>query len=137
MTIEQRASAQATPQQSGIRRRVLGVRVDDVDLDDVLSSMQAAIASGAPCHIITLNPEYVMRARADAELRAIIAAAAVVTADGAGITQAARMAKMALRARVTGNDLTDAVGRAGIPVLLLGAAPGVPEEAARAPQGRH
>jgi len=137
MTIEKRASAQKPPQPSGIRRRVLGIRVDDIGLDAALSCMQEAITACTPCHVITLNPEYVMRARADAELRAIIAGAAVVTADGAGITQAARMASMPLRARVTGNDLTDAVARAGLPLFLLGAAPGVAEEAARELRIRH
>jgi N-acetylglucosaminyldiphosphoundecaprenol N-acetyl-beta-D-mannosaminyltransferase len=137
MTIEKRTLARVSPQRGGIRRHVLGIRVDDVTLDDALSQMQAAIASGTPCHAITLNPEYVMRARADAELRAIIAGAAVVTADGAGITQAARMTSMPLRARVTGNDLTDAVARAGLPIFLLGAAPGVAEEAAAALRMRH
>lgn len=99
--------------------------------------MQAAASSGAPCHVVTLNPEYVMRARADAELRAIIEGAALVTADGAGITQAARMAGTPLRGRITGNDLTDAVAAAGIPLFLLGAAPGVAEEAAAALRARH
>lgn len=136
-TIERPTSPQSPAWQSGRQRRVLGIRVDDIGLDETLSAMQAAIASGTPCHVITLNPEYVMRARGDATLRAIIEGAAVVTADGAGITQAARMAGTPLRARVTGNDLTDAVARAGIPVFLLGAAPGVADEAAAALRGRH
>lgn len=119
------------------QRRILGVRVDDVTLREAMAAIAHAAGSGVPCHVITLNPEYVMRARADAELCAIIEGAALVTADGAGITQAARMAWMPLRERITGNDLTDAVAASGIPIFLLGAAPGVADEAAAALRRRH
>lgn len=111
-------------------RRVLGIRVDDVTLPEAMATIADAAQTGRPCHVITLNPEYVMRARRDDALRAIVEGASVVTADGAGITQAARLAGMPLRARITGNDLTDAVAAAGIPLFLLGAVPGVAEIAA-------
>lgn len=117
-------------QQAG--RGVLGVRVDDVTLPEAMVTIARAAQSGAPCHVVTLNPEYVMRARRDPELRGIIEGAAIVTADGAGIMQAARLAGTPLRARITGNDLTDALAAAGIPLFLLGAAPGVAEAAAAA-----
>ncbi len=112
------------------RRAILGIRVDDLTLAEAIDAISAAIARGTRCHVITLNPEYVMRARRDDALRAIIDAAALVTADGAGITQAARLARRPLRARLTGNDLTAALAQAGTPLFLLGAAPGVAEEAA-------
>jgi N-acetylglucosaminyldiphosphoundecaprenol N-acetyl-beta-D-mannosaminyltransferase len=115
---------------------VLGIRVDDVTLAEAMAAITGATRSGTPCHVITLNPEYVMRARRDDALRAIIASAAVVTADGAGIMQAARLIRRPLRARITGNDLTDAVAAAGLPLFLLGAAPGVAEAAAAALIGR-
>lgn len=118
-----------SPQRCG-SRRVLGVRVDDVTLAETMGIITNAVCADTPCHIITLNPEYVMRARNDAALRAIIEGAAIVTADGAGITQAARLARMPLRARITGNDLTGAVAAAGLPLFLLGAVPGVAEAAA-------
>lgn len=112
--------------------RVLGVRIDDLTLPEMMDRIIGAVQTGTPCHVITLNPEYVMRARQDEGLRAIIEAAAIVTADGAGIMQAARLARTPLRARITGNDLTDAIAAAGIPLFLLGAAPGVAEVAAAA-----
>ncbi|HEY8291571.1 MAG TPA: WecB/TagA/CpsF family glycosyltransferase [Thermomicrobiales bacterium] len=115
-----------------LERRVLGIRVDDVTLAEAMAAITGAAQSGTPCHVITLNPEYVMRARRDDALRAIIAGAAVVTADGAGIMQAARLSRRPLRARITGNDLTDAVAAAGLSLFLLGAAPGVAEAAAAA-----
>lgn len=120
--------SEESPRQRG-GRRVLGIRVDDVTLSEAMATIASAARAGTPCHIITLNPEYVMRARHDAELRAIIGNAAIVTADGAGIMQATRLARLPLRARITGNDLTDAVAAAGLPLFLLGAMPGVAEMA--------
>ncbi|MHB8648444.1 MAG: WecB/TagA/CpsF family glycosyltransferase [Thermomicrobiales bacterium] len=117
-------------------RRVLGIRVDDLTLPEAITAIASAARTGTHCHVITLNPEYVMRARRDAALERIIAGAAIVTADGAGILHAVRLGGMPLRARITGNDLTDAVAAAGIPLFLLGAAPGVAEEAAAALVGR-
>lgn len=112
------------------RNRVLGIRVDDVTLDEVLRMIGDAIAHHDRCQIVTLNSEYVMHARKEPELRQIIEAAAVVTADGAGITQATRILHTPLRARITGNDLTAALSDASVPLFLLGAAPGVAKEAA-------
>lgn len=116
--------------------RVLGIRVDDLTLSEAMAAIIGAARSGKPCHVITLNPEYVMRARRDSDLRTIIERAAIVTADGAGIMQAARLIRMPLRARITGNDLTDAVAASGLPLFLLGAAPGVADAAAAALTGR-
>lgn len=112
------------------RRDVLGIRVDDVTLDDAIRRIRDAAARGERCHVVTLNPEYVMRARRDPTLRGIIARAALVTADGAGITQALRLAGTPIAARITGNDLTHGLARAGVPLFLLGAAPGVAAAAA-------
>lgn len=112
------------------QRRVLGIRVDDVTLDEAVRRIRAAGERGERCHVVTLNPEYVMRARRDPALRGIIARAALVTADGAGITQALRLAGTPIAARITGNDLTHRLARAGISLFLLGAAPGVAAAAA-------
>ncbi len=128
--MEQHTEVSRASSRPHLRQRVLGIRVDDVTLADAMATIADAVTMGAPCHIITLNPEYVMRARRDDDLRAIIERATMVTADGAGIMQAARLARTPLRARVTGNDLTDAVAAAGIPLFLLGATTGVADVAA-------
>src|SRR5579859_6043919 len=78
----------------------------------------------------------VMRARRDPGLRAVIARAALVTADGAGVVWAARLAGLLVPARVTGIDLSEALlarGAAlGYDAFLLGAGYGVAEAAAKA-----
>ena len=89
---------------------------------------------------MTLNPEMVMRARRDPGLRAVIARAALVTADGVGVVWAVRLAGQTIPERVTGIDLSEALlARAaalGYDAFLLGAADGVAEAAGARARGR-
>ncbi len=108
--------------------------VDALTLDGAVARAVALIGSGRGGQVVTLNPEMVMRARRDPGLRAVIARAALVTADGAGVVWAARLAGLWVPARVTGIDLSEALlarGAAlGYDAFLLGAGYGVAEAAA-------
>jgi N-acetylglucosaminyldiphosphoundecaprenol N-acetyl-beta-D-mannosaminyltransferase len=118
--------------------------VDTLTLEDAAARGLALMASGRGGQVVTLNPEIVMRARRDPGLRAAIASAALVTADGVGIVWALRLAGARVPERVTGVDLARALlARAaeagagpgaehGYDAFLLGAGYGVAEAAARA-----
>ncbi len=105
-------------------------------LGEMAARALALIESGRGGQVVTLNPEMVMRARRDPGMRALIARAALVTADGAGVVWAARLAGYAIPERVTGIDLAESLlARAaarGYDAFLLGASSGVAEDAARA-----
>jgi N-acetylglucosaminyldiphosphoundecaprenol N-acetyl-beta-D-mannosaminyltransferase len=121
---------------------VLGVRLDLVSTPEAL--VRIAVWLDAPedqaarrmRHVVTLNPEMVMAARADPALRVLIAAADLVLPDGVGVAWAARRQGAGNIQRVTGVDLLAALAELaaarGWRVFLLGAAPGVAEAAARA-----
>lgn len=117
-------------------RAASGFSVDALTLDAAVERALALLASGRGGQIVTLNPEMLMRARRDPNLRAIIANAALVTADGMGIVWAARLAGVAIPQRVTGIDFSAALmaraAASGVTTYLLGAEPGVAEAAARA-----
>jgi N-acetylglucosaminyldiphosphoundecaprenol N-acetyl-beta-D-mannosaminyltransferase len=131
-----------TPQQSSPESvYVLGVRVDRLSQEQVLSKMTEMIAlrrsseNQLPCQqIITVNPEFVMAAQRDAEFRRAINAAALVVADGVGVVWATRYLKAPTPERITGVDTLMALARrcagSGYRLYLLGAAPGVAEETA-------
>ncbi len=123
---------------------VLGLPVHQVDLEATLAQMTGWIEEAharrpgeAPAvmlhHIITLNPEMVMAAQRDPLLAAAILRADLTTADGVGVTWAARLHGRRLT-RVTGIDLLEHSARLaaerGYQIFLLGAAPGVAAEAA-------
>jgi len=125
--------------------RILGVRVDSVDLDRaadmILRRVQEARGvgvgpgDGAPFVVVTPNPEMVMAAQSDLELLGILNAANLAVADGIGLVWAARRRGADLPGRVAGFDLLTEIlergSREGLKVFLLGSRPGVAADAAR------
>lgn len=115
--------------------RILGVRVDDVTLPEAVECVREWVRAGHGSlrHVVTVNPEFIIAARRDAQFRATLEAAELATADGVGVTLAARLLGRPLRERVTGVDLVEALAAAEDPALrlfLLGAGPGIAEQAA-------
>ena len=111
------------------------VRTDDVTWEEMLAHIEAFIADGKPHQITTVNPEFVMTARRDPEFRAIINQAALALPDGVGLLWAGRLLGQLLRERVTGSDgvprIAERAAVKGWRLFMLGAAPGVAEEAGR------
>ena len=118
------------------RIRVLGVGVDCVDMAGTLNILAAWVLAGGPCRqVATVNPEFVMRARRDADFAAALEQADLCLADGSGVLWAVRREGCALAEKVAGSDLVPALAERaaalGHRLFLLGAGPGVAVEAAR------
>ncbi len=115
--------------------RVLGVRVDVVTEKTLLDAIARWVAEGTPRQIATINPEFVMRARANPPFASVLEASDVATPDGVGVIWAARRRGVRIAERVGGSDLAVPLARQcarlGHRLYLLGAAEGVAEEAAR------
>lgn len=113
---------------------VLGVGFDRVDLPAAVSTILDRVRSGERTVVITANPEFVMLARRDGDLRRIAAAADLVVPDGTGVLVASRLLGDALPGRAPGRLIVDALAARAAPLglsfYLLGAAPGVAELAA-------
>ncbi len=114
--------------------RILGVRVDALTYADLLDHIAAFIAVGGPHQIATVNPEFVMEARRNPAFREALAAADLCLADGVGLLWAARRQGRRLPERVTGSDgvplIAERAAQVGWRLYLLGAAPGVADQAA-------
>jgi N-acetylglucosaminyldiphosphoundecaprenol N-acetyl-beta-D-mannosaminyltransferase len=124
-----------SPQPATLRRvAILGVAVDDVVEDEAVALADAMIRAGGPHQICTVNPEFVMEARRNPGFAAVLANADLCTPDGFGLLLAARYLGAPLRGRVTGVELTGRLAALaaarGYSMFLLGAAPGVAEQAA-------
>lgn len=121
--------------------RILGVRVDDVTMNETLTLVAAMIAAGGPHQIATVNPEFIMAAQRNRAFRATLEAATLAVPDGTGLRYAARWQRRWLREKVTGLDLTERLAAEsaarGWRIFLLGAAPGVAERAAAVLQERY
>lgn len=85
-------------------------------------------------HVVTLDASMCVMASEDAELRAIVQSAELITPDSAGILWACRRSGTPLAGRVSGVDMVAEIcsnsALLGWRVYLLGAAPGVAEAAA-------
>jgi len=114
---------------------VLGLRIHRVDMAGAVQRVRDMVTAGDRVYqVVTLNSEMAMMAQRDAELAAIVNSADLVVPDGAGVVWASRILGSALPARVAGFDLMQELVKCaaeeGWPVFLLGASPGVAEEAA-------
>lgn len=118
------------------RINILGVGIDAMTESEAVDWVASAIAEKDPRHVVTVNPEFVMRARHDQAFRDVVARADLCLPDGVGVIWAARRQGQPLPERIAGVDLTQALARRGARsgwrFFLLGAAPGVAEAAAAA-----
>ena len=114
--------------------RILGLRVDRISADAALAAIHGFIAAGTPAHIVTADASMAVLARGDADLKAIVDGAALVTPDGAGILWAGRLLGTPIRHKVSGVDLVATLcqnsAKTGTRIFFFGAAPGVAAEAA-------
>jgi len=113
---------------------LLGVAIDALTMEQSVDRIADFIKEGGPHRVLTLNPEFLYRAQSDPGLMELARRADLVTPDGIGIVWACGMAGSPGLQRVTGIDLLLALAPRAAQeqwrVYLLGAAPGVAEEAA-------
>jgi N-acetylglucosaminyldiphosphoundecaprenol N-acetyl-beta-D-mannosaminyltransferase len=109
--------------------RILGVRVDCVDMASAMKTIERFAGEGGPHLVATVNPEFVMRAQRDKEFGRVLDSAELCLPDGVGVVWAARRQGCVIRDPVAGVDLVQPVAemcaRRGLKLFLLGAAPGV------------
>lgn len=123
--------------------RILGVRVDEYDMQQSLDLIGAFVAQSGDelKQVVTINPEGVWLAQGDGELKRIIDDAALVTPDGNGVLWAARQLGTPIKERVAGIELLENICRRGAEegwrIYLLGAKPGVADAAAEKLQEKY
>jgi len=118
------------------RANILGCQVDLVNMQEALEFIEQVIEQRArDIQVVTLNAEIIYQATQNEELRHVINQASLVTADGIGTVWAARTLGYSQKERVTGIDLLQNLcsrsALRGWKIYLLGAKPGVAEQAAR------
>ncbi len=118
-----------------MRVEVLGLGFDNLTMDEAVERGLELMRRRDGGYVVTPNPEIAMACRKDPELRGIIEGAALVLPDGIGVVYGAKILGRPLKCKVAGADfaqgLFDVMAREGRSVFLLGAKPGVAEEAGR------
>lgn len=117
-----------------MKSSILGVKIDQVTMDEAVAEIAAMIKQPKPHLVVTANSEMIVAANRDPLLYEIIERADLVVPDGIGVIWAGRILKQPLPERVPGVELMQAMlaesSTRGWRVFLLGAAPGVAEQAA-------
>lgn len=124
------------------RIHILGTPVDALTYDDWLDLIgQWVAADDRARQVCTTNPEFVMMAQRDPNFRNILDRADLCVPDGVGLLWAARRLGTPLPGRVTGSDglpiIAERAAQTGWRIFLLGAAPGVADEAAAVLRDRY
>ncbi len=113
---------------------VMGVSFDNVTMAQAVDRGLALAGEDGFHYVVTPNPELVMMARKDPAYAQTLAGAELTLPDGIGVIYAAKILGRPLQERVPGVDfasgLMAGMARTGQKLFLLGAKPGVAEQAA-------
>jgi N-acetylglucosaminyldiphosphoundecaprenol N-acetyl-beta-D-mannosaminyltransferase len=110
-------------------------------VEELQAEIKRLVRSGEPGLVLNVNTHCLNLCYDDPALRGFLNGADVVFCDGAGVMFAARLLGRRIPARITYADwawrLADFAEAEGLSLFLLGARPGVAEEAARRLKARH
>ena len=118
-----------------MRTDVLGVGFDDLTLEEAAAAGAALVEAGGFHYAVTPNPEFLLAAKHNPAFRQALLGADLVLADGVGVVYSAKILGRPLKGKVPGIDFAQRLlawmARHGKRLFLLGAKPGVAEEAGR------
>jgi N-acetylglucosaminyldiphosphoundecaprenol N-acetyl-beta-D-mannosaminyltransferase len=114
--------------------KILDVRVHNVTTEETLDLVCQFMSEPGLHQIATVNPEFVMTAQDEEAFRQVLNRVDLCIPDGIGLLMASRWLRKPLRERVAGSDLVYHLAAQcadrGWKLFLLGAAPGIAEQAA-------
>ncbi len=113
---------------------ILGTPVHIVTMTDTLTLTRQFMTGPRLHQICTTNPEFVMAAQSDDDFRRVLHEADLCIADGIGLIYASKWLGRPLPQRIPGSELVyhlaELCAQEGWRLFLLGAAPGIAEQAA-------
>ncbi|MEZ4592559.1 MAG: WecB/TagA/CpsF family glycosyltransferase [Chloroflexota bacterium] len=117
---------------------ISGVPIDDLNTEQTLDRLEDFVeigrATGKNHQVATVNADFVVKAMADPELRFLLQESDLLMADGMPLVWGARLLGLPLEERVAGSDivpmLAERAAQKGYSIYLLGAAPGIAQQAA-------
>ena len=117
-----------------MRINVLGVGFDNVTMTEAVGRGMELLGQEGAHYVVTPNPEIVEVCRENPEAMEAVNGADLVLADGIGVIKGAAMLGTPLKERCPGIEfaagLMEKMAQEGLSLFLLGAKPGVAEQAA-------
>ena len=118
-----------------MKTEILGIQFDNLSREEAKAAGAAMLRSQDFHYAVTPNPEFILAADKDLEFQKILNKADLVLPDGIGVVYSAQILGRPLKGRVAGFDfacdMLDVLDQLGGRLYLLGAKPGVAEEAGR------
>ena len=118
-----------------MKKEILGIQFDDLTREEAARAGARLLEEDRFHYVVTPNPEFILAAEKDAEFRRVLNGADLVLADGIGVIYSAKIQGTPLKGRVPGiefaADMLACLNERGGRLYLLGAKPGVAEEAGR------
>ncbi|MBU8854666.1 WecB/TagA/CpsF family glycosyltransferase [Bacillus sp. FJAT-26377] len=116
-----------------MKENILGIDVCSDTYDELAVKLLQDIDKGRKSFIVAINPEKIMKAQEDKELKLLLNQATYQIPDGIGVILASKLKKGRIRERVTGIDmmlkLCKEATNNGKKIFLYGAKPGIADEA--------
>lgn len=129
------------PRSRPARVHIVSATVDNLTVEEALDRIFAPPPANRSRTVFFAHAHALTLARRDRALARRFGDADVVLPDGIGIRVAAAIQGVTMRANVNGTDLfpllCDRAAREGVPIVLVGGAPGVSAECARRMAERH
>ena len=118
-----------------MKKEILGIAFDDLTREEAAQAGARLLEEDRFHYVVTPNPEFILAAEKDEEFRDVLNRADLVLPDGIGVVYSAKIQGTPLKGRVPGvefaADMLDCLNQRGGRLYLLGAKPGVAEEAGR------
>ena len=117
-----------------MRIDVLGVGVDNVTMEEAVERGMSLLHSEGSHYVVTPNPEIVEVCREDADANRAVNGADLVLPDGIGVIKGSAILVTPFKERTPGIEfaggIMERMAKEGLSLYLLGAKPGIAEQAA-------
>lgn len=117
-----------------LKTNILGVNISDLTLEEAIAQGAALLEEPSFHYVVTPNPEFILAAKKDTAFCDVLNRADLALPDGIGVVYAAKILGRPLKGRAPGVDfaqgLMEHMAHSGLSLFLLGAKPGVAEQAA-------
>ena len=115
------------------KQPLLNTYVNNVDMDETLSSIDKMILSGKKSYVVAINVDVVMKIEADQYLKKITDNADMVLVDGKPLVWISKWHKHPVKAKISGSDLVpllcEKARDKGYSVFIIGGKDGIADQA--------
>lgn len=117
-----------------MKKQVMTIAFDNITMEEAVGTAMGYIAARSRCRVVTPNAEFALEAKKNPRFLKILNTSQLVLADGISVVLASKIIGDPMQGRVTGvgfaQALAAAMAKEGKSLYLLGAKPGVAEQAA-------